>query len=157
MKIIKEVHSNLEQQLDAYEKLLNFAQEKNVLLTDSQDRAKAKKLGTLVKREVEVVQVLQELEKERAETCDGQEYTEASKDSEVLEEILSPIKRELKTVVLQLKDLNDRNSLLIGVSLKVVNKIFSVLRDIKCGNKMTYSRINKKKPMSSIPSVNFTV
>ncbi|MCO4782515.1 MAG: flagellar protein FlgN [Candidatus Cloacimonetes bacterium] len=157
MKIVREVHSNLEQQLDAYNKLLNFAEEKNVLLSDSQDRAKAKKLETLVKREVEVVQVLQELEKDRVEACDCEEFSEATKDADLMDEILSPVKAELKSVVVKLKDINDRNTLLISVSLKVVNKVFSVLRDLKCGNKMTYSRVNKKKPGTSYQSVNFTV
>lgn len=157
MKIVREVHSNLEQQLDAYSKLLNFAEQKNVLLSDSQDRSKAKKLETLVKREVEVVQVLQELEKDRVVACDGEEFNEATKDADLMDEVLTPIKTELKSVVLQLKEINDRNSLLISVSLKVVNKVFSVLRDIKCGNKMTYSRVNKKKPGASYQSVNFTV
>ncbi|PCJ19138.1 MAG: hypothetical protein COB02_08800 [Candidatus Cloacimonadota bacterium] len=157
MKIIREVHSNLEEQLGAYEKLLSFAQEKNVLLSDSSDRDKAKKLETLVKREVEVIQVLQELEKNRVQACDDEKYVEAIKQVDKVEEILSPIKKSLKSVVLELKNLNDRNSLLIGVSLKIVNKIFSVLRDIKCGNKSTYSRINKKNIATSYRSVNFTV
>ena len=91
MKIVKEVHSNLEQQLEAYESLLNFAEQKNVLLSDSQDRTKAQKLGAMVKREVKVVQVLHELEKQRMQACDSEDFIEAIKNEDETEEILSPI------------------------------------------------------------------
>ena len=87
MKIAQSVHENLESQLEQYEKLVAFAKEKTVFLSETQNRD-PQKLQKLVQKEVSVVSVIQELESKRKKICADKEFDEIIDEAEDFREPL---------------------------------------------------------------------
>jgi len=155
MKIAQSVHENLESQLEQYEKLVAFAKEKTVFLSETQNRD-PQKLQKLVQKEVSVVSVIQELESKRKKICADKEFDEIIDEAEDFREPLETLKVQIKEIARELGKLNDRNKLLLGVSIKVVRKMLQAVKDLAFPEEVTYSRIQKGSKVHTYNSVNLT-
>jgi hypothetical protein len=155
MKIAKAVHQNLESQLEQYERLLGFAREKAVYLSETQDRD-PKSLQQLVQKEVTVVSLLQELESRRRKICSERGFDEIAQEAGEFQQPLMQIKVQIKDLARDLGKINDRNKLLLGVSIKIVRKVIQAVKDLAFPEELTYSRIQKSSKVQSYNSVNLT-
>jgi flagellar biosynthesis/type III secretory pathway chaperone len=155
MEIGIRLQDNLEAQLENYEKLLNLAEEKSSLLLDAENRD-AGEIRQLAKSELEVVSVLKELESERVEICGEKNLKTVISDSPTEQkDVLQQLGDGLKQVVEKLTDLNQKNTLALQTSLKVISKVISTVRDLHGNKKATYSRVRRTAPQMAHRAVNF--
>ena len=155
MKIAQSVHENLETQLAEYEKLVAFAKEKTAFLSDTKNR-KPQELQQLVQKEVSVVSVLQQLESRRKKICAQRNLAEIVEEAGEFKESLEAVKARINDVASELRKVNDRNKLLLGVSIKVVRKMLQAVKDLAFPEEVTYSRVQKGSKVHSYNSVNLT-
>lgn len=155
MKIAQCVHENLETQLAEYEKLVAFARQKSAFLSDTKTR-KPQQLQQLVQKEVSVVSVLQQLENRRQKICAEKNLREIIEEAGEFRGPLETLKGRLNDVAEELRTVNDRNKLLLGVSMKVMRKMLQAVKDLAFPEEVTYSRVQKGSKIHAYNSVNLT-
>ena len=114
-------------------------------------------LHKLVKSEVQVVSVLKELENKRKGIAKDKDFDSILGESDASRDKLVQLKGAIKDVASKLHKINSKNSLALGVSLKVINKMIQSVKDLSIGKEVTYSRVKKNKRPQAYRSLNLTV
>jgi len=174
MEINKVIHNNLESQLEQYNKLLAFANEKATILSRPSSDQDVNELNALVREEVKVVSVLHELESHRQEVVARTGVEEANNQVEQITETavshklvedsdledlkaITEVKKTIREVAVELKRVNEKNSIALEVSLRIINKIIQSVKDMTAPDEHVYSRVKKPNKPQSLGSLNFTV
>jgi flagellar biosynthesis/type III secretory pathway chaperone len=145
MRIERRIEANLQEQLEHYENLLGFAEQKAEILKKSADRGNLAPLRNIVTKEVQIVSALNELEKQRLSllgTSKLETVIEHSDEPEQKKELCS-LKARIKKVMKDLEEKNTHNRLMLEVSLKIIGRVLSAVKDLSSPQKSTYSRIRK--------------
>lgn len=157
MEIVQNITENLEEQLGQYEKLLQLAEKKSLVISNRASKREAEDLQKLVRSEVQVVSVLKELEAKRKIITEDRDFETILSENQSSQDRLLHLKEAIKQVALKLHRLNSRNSIALNVSLKIINKMIKSVRDLSTGKEVTYSRVKKHKRPQAYRSLNLTV
>ncbi len=152
MEVLRQVNENLEAQLEQYNKLLVLANQKSELLAKPSASVQAQELRSLVKGEVTVVSLLEELERSRVKICEGQPLEQIVQTSETKSrEAYLSVRDRLKKVASEIRARNALNQTVIQFSLKLVHQMMRAIQELNSTQELTYSRI-KRKGSDLIPS-----
>lgn len=153
---VDSIQRNLEDQLGFYQNLLDLAEKKGELLLGPGGPQEAMRLREMVRQETLLVAELEELERARRNLCRGADVEQIELVARENGLDFNRVRQELKSVALKLKDRNQKNQSVLQFSVKLVNRMIQVVRDLSAQEEVTYSRIRRKPGFHQRPGLNFS-
>jgi len=153
---VDSIQRNLEDQLGFYQNLLELAEKKGELLLGPGGPQEAVRLRDMVRQETLLIADLEELERARRNLCRGVDVDQIEAVAQEKGIEFTKVRKELKSVALKLKDRNQKNQSVLQFSVKLVNRMIQVVRDLSAQDEVTYSRIRRKPGLGQRPGLNFS-
>lgn len=153
---VDSIQRNLEDQLGFYRNLLELAEKKGELLLGPGGPQEAVRLRDMVRQETLLIADLEELERARRNLCRGVDVDQIEAVAQEKGIEFTKVRKELKSVALKLKDRNQKNQSVLQFSVKLVNRMIQVVRDLSAQDEVTYSRIRRKPGLGQRPGLNFS-